>query len=305
MARYASTLIVVALLVATAAAFALTEGLKLEPSPILGTNVTKVFSPALGTAEISFRLRKADTVRVSIVAAGGDVVRTVADSPYGKGRVTVTWDGRDDAGNVVPEGSFKPRVHLSAGRRTIELPNPIAVDVTGPTVESWSVGPLVFSPDGDGRGDRIVVAYVLSEPGRAVLLVNGKRRVATRFARAEDKLDWYGKLEGKALRPGEYALQLRAEDQAGNLGSPTAAQPVTLRYVRLPDDPVHTVTAARFRVRVDTDARAIRWRFAGGSGTSEPGLLALRAPAAPGEYTLYVSVGTHAAKATVVVEPRG
>jgi len=305
LARFASTLLVVALLVATAAAFALTEGLKLEQSPILGTRVTKVFSPALGKAEISFRLRKADTVRVSIVDAGGDIVRTVADQPYGKGRVTVAWDGRDDAGNVVPEGFFKPRVHLSAGRRTIELPNPIGVDVTGPTVESWSVGPLVFSPDGDGRSDRIVVAYALSEPGRAILLVNGKRGVAKRFARAEDKLDWYGKLEGKSLRPGEYALQLRAEDQAGNFGRPTTAQPVTLRYVRLPDGPVRTVTAARFRVRVDTDARAIQWRFAGGSGTSELGLLALRAPAAPGEYTLYVSVGGHAARTTVTVEPRG
>ena len=295
----------VALLVATATAFALTEGLKLEQSPILGTRVTKVFSPALGEAEIFFRLRKADTVRVSIVDADGDVLRTVVEKRYGKGRVTVAWDGRDDEGNVVPEGSYKPRVHLSGGRRTIELPNPMRVDVSAPTVESWSVGPIVFSPDGDGRGDRVVVRYTLSEPGRAILLVNGKRRVATLFPRVEDKLDWYGKLRGKPFRPGTYELRLLAKDRAGNLGRATEAQPVTLRYVRLPDGPVRTVTAARFRVRVDTDARAIHWRFAGGSGASEPGLLALRAPRAPGEYTLYVSAGGHAARTTVTVEPRG
>ena len=292
------------LLVATAAAFVYTEKLKLTPSPILGTHVTKVFSPALGSAEISFRLRTAGTVRVSIVAAGGDVVRTVADRPYEKGRVTVAWDGRDDTGNVVPEGSFKPRVHLSAGRRTIELPNPIRVDVAGPEILSSVADPVVFSPDGDGRVDGITVRYRLDEPGRMVLKVNGKRRVRTRFARTQDALHWYGIVNGKPLRAGAYALELRAVDPAGNLGPPAFAT-VRIRYVELPERTVRTVAGTRFRVQVNADARSVRWRFAGGSGTSEPGLLALRAPTAAGEYTLYASVGKHAAKATVVVEPRG
>jgi len=243
-------------------------------------------------------------VRVSIVAAGGDVVRTVADRPYEKGRVTVAWDGRDDAGNVVPEGSFKPRVHLSAGRRTIELPNPIRVDVAGPEILSSVADPVVFSPDGDGRVDGITVRYRLDEPGRMVLKVNGKRRVRTRFARTQDALHWYGIVNGKPLRAGAYALELRAVDPAGNLGPPAFAT-VRIRYVELPEQTVRTVAGTRFRVQVNADARSVRWRFAGGSGTSEPGLLALRAPTAAGEYTLYASVGKHAAKATVVVEPRG
>lgn len=306
MARFASTLLVVALLVATAAAFALTEGLKLEQSPILGTRVpTKVFSPLRGAAEISFRLRKADTVRVSMVDAGGDVVRTVVDKPYGKGRVTVAWDGRDDAGNIVPEGSFKPRVHLTAARRTIELPNPVRVDVSPPKVVDSAVFPSTFSPDGDGRGDRVTVRLRVNEPARVLLFANGKRRVETRFARLQSVLQWYGIVNGKSLRPGTYALSLRAVDQAGIVGDAVALGAVRIRYVSLPEKAVRTVAKARFRVHVEADARTVAWRFAGGSGVSEPGLLALRAPREPGEYTLYVSVGGHAAKASVTVEPRG
>lgn len=298
-------MLVVALLVATAAAFALTEGLKLEQSPIFGTDVTKVFSPALGRAEISFRLRQADTVRVSLVDGAGEVVRTLVDRHYGKGRVTLAWDGRDDDRNVVPEGEYKPRVHLSRSRRTIELPNPIRVDTAGPEILDASSGPAAISPDGDGRGDRLTVHYKLDEPGRALLFSGGKQRVRTRFARKQGVLYWYGIVGGKPLRPGSYGFLLRAVDPAGNLSDAMSLESVRIRYVSLPEARVRTVAGTRFRVQVDADARTVRWRFAGGTGKSEPGLLSLRAPSVPGEYTLYVSVGKHAAKATVVVEPRG
>ena len=49
MARIASTVLVVALLAATAAAFALTQGLKNQPAGIFGTKVERgVFSPVCG-----------------------------------------------------------------------------------------------------------------------------------------------------------------------------------------------------------------------------------------------------------------
>jgi hypothetical protein len=44
-ARVLSTAIVLALLAATAVAFAITEGAKLEHSPILRTRVSPIFSP--------------------------------------------------------------------------------------------------------------------------------------------------------------------------------------------------------------------------------------------------------------------
>ena len=74
MQRALSTIVLLGLLLASAAAFAITEHLKLIKSPIYGPLVTvggkpaKVFSPvcncATGTAKISFKLRHRDSVTV-------------------------------------------------------------------------------------------------------------------------------------------------------------------------------------------------------------------------------------------------
>jgi hypothetical protein len=57
----------------------------------------------------------------------------------------------------------------------------------------------------------------------------------------------------------------------------------------------------RFGVGVISDARSVRWRFAGGTGTAEPGVLVLRAPRRPGRYRLFVEANGHGARADVVV----
>lgn len=307
MERIASTALVLFLLAATATAFALTEGLKLVPSPIRGTRVSlKVFSPVCrcdkARVTVSFRLREADGVTVAIVDARGEVVRVLADDvPFPAGPASFTWNGRDAAGNVLRQGSYKPRVHLARQRRTILLPNPIRVDTTPPQVVSAGVRPRVVSPDGDRRADRVVVRWRLSEDARVLLFVNGKRRGLTRFARGQDSIAWYGRVRGKPVRPGRYELELRARDPAGNLGEPVRAGAVTVRYVALGRARIAVAAGARLAVRVSADAARVRWRLAGRTGFARPGTLRLRAPAEPGEYTLYVDANGHAAKAAVVV----
>lgn len=309
MGRVVSTALVVALLAATAAAFALTEGLKLEQSPILGTSVpTKVFSPVCdcetATATIRFRIRTADTLDIQIVDRSGEVVRTIVPGRrYAKGPVAVAWDGLDDGGALVPEGTYKPRVRFRGAHRTIELPNPIRVDVTAPRVLSAAVAPRRISPDGDRRRDRAVVRYRLDEPGRAQLFVNGKRRVVTRFARERDQAIWYGVVDGRPVRAGRYALSLRAVDRAGNVGEPVRLGALTVRYVSAAAL-AHAVQGRRFRIRVETDAARYAWRFAGGRGTSSAAVLSLRAPRRPGFYTLFVEANGHAARTRVLVRAR-
>src|SRR5687767_8400856 len=95
--------LVLVLLGGTAAAFAVTEVLKLERSPITAPRFTKHFSPVCGCekeeARLSLRLRKADTVDATIVDPGGNTVRTLLeDQRLRRGPVTLEWDGRDDAG---------------------------------------------------------------------------------------------------------------------------------------------------------------------------------------------------------------
>ena len=311
MARLPQTLIVLALLGATAAAFAMTERLKLERSPITGTRVDRLFSPVCecphDSATISFVLRQRGEITVDVLDPDGDVVRTlVRDREEPRGRVTYTWDGRDEAGRIVAEARYRPRVRMREHGRTIVLPNPIRVDTTPPRTRFTDVFPRVFSPDGDGNSDRVTATYEVDEIARAMLLVDGRRRVLGRFRPRSGRLTWFGQVKGRPVRPGVYELRLRAFDRAGNRSRRTGAMPVRVRYVELRRDRIVVVAGHRFGVRVDTDARSYRWLFAGERGVGSHELLVLRAPEIPGTYAVYVSVGRFADRAEVLVtEPDG
>lgn len=306
MARWPQLLIVLALLVATAAAFAMTERLKLERSPITATRVDGVFSPvcecARDVAVISFVLRRRETVTVDMLDADGKSVSTlVRDRHEPAGRVSYTWDGRDNSARIVAEGRYRPRVQIERNGRTIVLPNPIRVDTTAPRIRIVRVFPRVFSPDGDGRRDRVTVTYALDERARAMMLVDGQRRVLSRFRPLEGKLVWFGRVNGRSVRPGMYEIRLRAVDRAGNRSARTRAVSVRVRYVELSPDRIEVVTGKRFSVRVLTDAPSYRWLFAGDKGVGQRQVLVLRAPETPGTYFLYVSVEGRADRAEVVV----
>lgn len=304
MARIASTVLVVALLAGTAAAFALTQGLKLQKSPIFGTDVQDVFSPVCGcareTAAISFKLRNPDRLDVSIVD-GDEVVRTIERGrSYPKGLVSIEWDGRDDAGRVLPEGEYQPRIRLRGERQTITLPNPIRIDVTPPVLVRVTIPRRVFSPDGDGRSDRLVVRYRLNEPGRGELYVDGRRRVLTLFPRTEETIRWSGKVGGRGLPPGTYDIQLVAFDRAGNRTGRTAPG-VTVRYVALGRKRISVLAGTRFALRVSSDARRVRWKLGARTGFARPGTLRLRAPLQPGRFTLTVAANGYTVRAAVFV----
>lgn len=306
MTRLPQTLIVLGLLVATATAFAVTERLKLEKSPITGTRVDKIFSPVCECARnqsvISFRLRKPERVTVDILDSHGQSVATlVSDQHERRGRVSYTWDGKNDAGGIVPEGIYRPRVRLFEHGRVFVLPNPIRVDTTAPTVKLTGVAPRVISPRVPGGHPRVAVSYQTDERAHAVMLVDGRRRVATRFRTTKGRLFWYGIVHGRAVPPGSYRIQLRAYDQAGNVSTATRTVRVHVFYVGFRRSRVRAVAGERFSIGVITPARRYRWLFHGNHGSRAKRTLILRAPKTPGTYAVYVSVGRHADRAEVVV----
>lgn len=303
-------MLVVALLAATAAAFALTQGLKSELSPIYGTDVAEVFSPVCGcdtrTASIAFKLREGDSLDVSIVD-GGEVIRTIERSrEYSRGPVEVEWDGRDDEGRLVPEGEYLPRVRLREDRRTITLPNPIRIDVTPPRIRDVGFSPAVFSPDGDRRADRVTFDYRVSEPAKLRVYVGERRRIRALFARSEDAITWNGRSAGRSLPAGTYPVRLEFEDPAGNVASQVLRRPLVVRYVALGRNRITVAAGSRFALRVSSDARTVRWRLGGRSGVVRPGTLRIRAPLQKGQFTLTVTANGHTARAAVFVreQPR-
>jgi hypothetical protein len=306
--RLAPTLLVLAVLAATAVAFGVTERLKLEQPPIAGPEATKTFSPVCDCAKeeatIAFRLRERDTISVSILDDAGEVVRRlVVRELRAPGLFRTAWDGRDEAGEVVPEGTYRPRLRLEGDRRVIVLQNPMRVDTTPPRVLSFEAAPARFSPDGDGRNDKIAVSYRFSERAHALLFLGEQRVVYTLRQRPQDKLDWHGRVEKRPLPPGTYSFTLAAEDTAGNVSDGRSFS-ARVRYVELARETIRATARTRFGVRVLTDAASVRWRFAGGSGRARAGLLILRAPRQPGRYTLFVEVNGHAARADVRVTAR-
>jgi hypothetical protein len=306
--RLGPALLVIALLAATIAAFALAERLKLEPSPITATRVeNKVFSPVCrcpsAAAGISFVLRKRGHMVAVVVDRNKDVVRTLVDRDVDAGPVSLRWDGRDDAGRIVPEGIYTPRVRLPDEKRTIAMPNPIRVDVTPPRLRRATVAPRELSPDGDGRNDDVRARYATNERAHGLLFVDGRQTVRTRFQRLQDSMSWSGRRAGRSLPAGRYRIAVGAEDDAGNRARPVTTV-VRIRYVELGRPVVRAGVRTRFGVRVSTDARRVHWRFAGGTGTVGPGLLVLRAPRKPGRYRLFVEANGHGAAALVVVSRR-
>ena len=308
MARLVSTLLVLGLLGGTAAAFAVTEHLKLVRSPIYRTQITnKVFSPvcrcSTQKARIRFYLRQADRLTLSIENGDQKVVRTiVADHAAGRGRFARWWDGRDDAGAVLPDGVYKPRVHLAHQHRTISLPNPILVDTKLPTVRvlSWIPRRHVLTPDRNFLHERLQVRYHVNEPAHVILYVGGKRRYRSRSQQPTGIARWFGQVNGRGVPAGRYRVTIAARDIAGNLSRRVTVGMLFVRYVRLPH-PVYRVAAGtKFGTHVLTDSGRVRWRLGKRSGAGRRDLV-LRAPKQPGRYRLTVVVGDHQATATVVV----
>jgi FlgD Ig-like domain len=217
--RLLVTVFVWALLVATTGVFVATEALKLERPPVSELAATRRFSPTCGcpraVAAFSFRLRQRARIDVEIVGADGEPVRGVAsDVRRGRGRAEFEWDGRDDAGAVVPDGEYRVRVRDERRDRTVTFGQEIEVDTEAPAVESVDVRPSRVE-----RGQDVEIRFELSEIARLRVRADG-RVVASlgRFLPGRREAVW----STGDVEPGDYELALVARDRAGNRSEPSA-----------------------------------------------------------------------------------
>jgi len=217
------------------------QRLKLQRAPVTQPRFTRVFGPTCecdkATAQLSVRLRRADRLGAAIVNVDGEPVRTLATGlERPRGRTRLTWDGRDDAGRVVPEGRYRLRLRLERADRTIVVPTPVRVDTTAPRVELLSLKPRAISPDGDGRADRARYTYRSSEFGYPVVYVNGEYTARGRHWPAGiGKAQWRaGAGDGTFLPAGTYQTYLQGVDVAGNRSEPTETVAVRIRFTELP-----------------------------------------------------------------------
>jgi hypothetical protein len=293
--RILTTLLVLGLLAASAAAFVLTEALELRPSPIVrvagGTQVLSAARPAA----IDFVLRRRSRITVRVVA-GDEAVRTlVRGQERPAGRVRLHWDGRGESGAPVPDGRYRVRVELARGQlRRIDLPGTLRLDGHAPRLLGWHVEPHVISPDRDGIADRAHISYTLDERARGILYVDGVRRGVTTLSRARHRIEW---IEAH----GVHRIGIAAVDAAGNESKPVRVGTVVVRFVTLARHVMRVAPRARFQVTVSSDHPRLSWSLGAGHGTFRGHVLRLVAPRHRGRYQLRVGYDGHVAVALVLV----
>jgi hypothetical protein len=314
--RVLTTVTLLGLLVATAGAFAITEHLKLEKSPLFAIQVSPGSAPEVhrgvptvispicncptGVARIGFKLRHPDLVTVTIVDSDGHTVATRINNQLLAGHVGqhVVWGGRNDAGAPVPDGVYYPSIHLANARRTFRFANKITVDTHPPAVLSaTALKPVLLA----GPGRSVAIKYSLSKQAHALVYLRGRQIILGHRTRPSDKIKWNGRFNHKPLPAGTYVLSIGARDVAGN-ETPAAKRKnvmVVVRYVELTPDRISVGGGGRFAVHVKTALRRYMWRLGHRHGESRRRVLRLQAPSTPGTYRLVV--GQPGMSATTVV----
>jgi hypothetical protein len=306
--RLLTTATIAGLLIATAAAFAITERLKLTKSAVYGTKVSRGLSPtcgcARGKAQVSFKLRKHDDLTVSVLNVHNEEVALLASQSFPKGLVRLKWNGRDDLGKRAPDGTYLVRIHLSGAHQTITLPNRILVDTTAPQILTVSRNRDVFSPDGDKQADFVRLTYQLSKPARVILYLDGKQVLKSFHHPQSGGVSWYGTSDDAVLPAGTYTLEMGAVDPFGN-STPVAERfrvTVQIRYITIAAHRITVAAGHRLVIGVSTDAKRYAWRLGKVKGHSRSHVLNVRVPTRRGRYTLVVEEQGHVDRAAVFVK---
>jgi hypothetical protein len=258
--------VVFALLVlATIAAFFVTQQLKSE-FPLVIRFATKPphFSPNgdhyRDSSTVGFDLSEPAEVTFSITDGEGNEVRRIVDERRlaGDTKHRFPWDGRDDEGRAVRDGTYRMRVVRRDESRVINSTKEITVDRKPPRVELLQASPSVVAPGEPGQNPLVRLRYrgpVNSAPEFRVFRTDdGPPRVVRRFRGNETRSGvWRGEVAAgpDATKPAEdgiYSFTVTVRDRAGNL----AVAPVEIPRARV-TRPRTGVSVRRFTLRGPLD----------------------------------------------------
>jgi hypothetical protein len=222
------------LVVATIAAFFVTQQLKSEDALVLRFAAQpKQFSPnGDGTrdrTEVGFDLSRPATVSFYLLDGEGNEIRRLVDDRAlaGDTKHRFGWDGRDDDGVPVPDGRYRMRVVQRSEGRVINSSKRLRVDRRPPRVIVLEAAPGVITPRQPGERINVVVRYrgpSNSAPEFRVFRTDGRGepRVVRRFRGNDDRRGvWNGEVATGPERTepapdGDYAFTVTVRDKAGN-----------------------------------------------------------------------------------------
>ena len=324
--------VVFALLVAaTFGAFFVAQRLKSAESVAEITQVRRFFSPngdgRLDVNPITFKVKEADEVAVTIVNRDGDRVRRLVDGLDARPErpVHVVWNGRTDAGTVAADGLYRIQLGLRRTGRTVPVPGSFHVDTSPPRPVVLSVKPPIAGPTPGGFEIRARGVGRRRAPQFRILRtdVTPVREVARfRGRRGSRRAVWDGRAGAAPAPPGTYMVVVAVRDRSGNVGTAPAVLPpvpgqvrghpgITVRQITA-QPPLEPVRAGeRVEFFVDSRRRSYRWnvRRVGAArpikrGSAPPGkTLTMRAPRGiSGAYLLQVRSGRYSARVPFLVQ---
>jgi hypothetical protein len=231
------------LLLATVAAFFVTQKLKHEPSVVQQYRGPNSFSP-LGSGHtverISFKIKRADEVTVTVVNAGGDDVITLYGPRHLRAyhKLRLAWDGRLRNGRLAPDGRYHVRIRLRDQNRTVLVPRSFVLNTRPPQPEIAAITtatattgqpgaailptpdgkPLTisFSP-GTGHDPELFIYRTDVTPARLVEPLPIPPGATT--------VTWDGTVAGHRVPAGVYLVAIRDRDPQGNIGVNPATLP--------------------------------------------------------------------------------
>ena len=220
-------------------------------------------------ATLTFVPGEAGTARVSVVDAGGVVLRRLTGwASVAAAAVKVGWDGRIQGGaglTPAPEGVAHLLIELrDRAGNPARLTRSVRLDRT---LALAGVSRRTFSPNGDGVGDSVTLSFTLSR--KVAVTVSAMRAGATLWSRGLGPLGrgshsvvWAGVTsDGSTVTGGPCSLRVTAD---GPHGTTTVNQPLTvdLAAPRVTAPPVVTVKrpgSARVGLVVrDADSQTIK-----------------------------------------------
>ncbi|MEA2265214.1 MAG: hypothetical protein QOE27_797 [Solirubrobacteraceae bacterium] len=324
------------LVLATAAAFFVTQRLKHSPTLVQQVMAYPFLSPystnGHRSAKLSFRIRRADEVTVSIVDSRGEDIATLARGHHlaAYTQWALRWYGRTDAGRVAPEGEYRIRVRLRNQGRSALLARTILLDTTPPRPLVTGISAPAGAPGANPPGPAILPApggapaTVSFDPGGGIKPklavyrtdVSPSRLVTTLpVAAGATRATWNGTVGGRPVGAGTYLVAISDVDPAGNPGStpgrlPPAPRPgevipgragITVRYLGVQPPAAGADQASPLVFGVDARRAGYAWsvtrvgaRRPRKKATSTRPLLRMRPPGGiSGVYVLAAHTLTH------------
>lgn len=194
----------------------------ISPNPYNPTDL------ANNTATISFEIYREDLVTVEILSGSVPVRTIIASQTAAAGVKTVTWDGKDDAGNLVVDGTYY--FQITAVSPTVNTfktiyKNSFSNDKGAPIVTELTTTP---DPYKLGIGTPLTIRYNLSEDATVSIdIYNGDNIIRTLAVNQAKKIGsnlatWDGKdNSNNPVGEGNYKVVVKAVDPFNQKGEAT------------------------------------------------------------------------------------